>query len=214
MTTSSSPENRPRLPRGERRAQLLGAALDAFSESGYHQTLMDDIAERAGVSKPVLYQHFDSKLDLYLAIARGVAEEVLTTLTAALASTDDNPERISACVSTFFDFVDRPGSGYPLLFASDMAQEPAVAALLDETRRACGEAMAAEVAEQTGLPQAEAVLVGMTLAGVAQTAAMHWYDDRDVLPKERAITIVEQLAWRGLVGLPTQGATEAHPHAG
>lgn len=214
MTTSNTPENRPRLPRDERRAQLLGAALDAFSEGGYHQTLMDDIAERAGVSKPVLYQHFDSKLDLYLAIARGVAEEVLTTLTDVLASSDDNLERINACVGTFFDFVDRPGSGYPLLFASDMVQEPAVAALLDQTRRACGEAMGAEVAEQTGLPRDEAVLVGMTLAGIAQTAAMHWYDVRDVLPKERATSIVERLAWRGLMGLPAQGGTEAHLDAG
>lgn len=214
MTTSSSPENRPRLPRGERRAQLLGAALDAFSESGYHQTLMDDIAERAGVSKPVLYQHFDSKLDLYLAIARGVADEVLHTLTSALVSTDDNAERMHACVATFFDFVDRPGSGFPLLFASDMSQEPAVAALLEETRRACGQAMATEVARETGLPSEEALLVGMTLAGVAQTAAMHWYDVRDVLPKRRATDVVESLAWRGLAGLPVQGGAQEQRDAG
>lgn len=212
---SSNPaENRSRLPRGERRAQLLGAALEAFSEGGYHQTLMDDIAERAGVSKPVLYQHFDSKLDLYLAIARRVADEVLTTLTSALASTDDNAERISACVGTFFDFVDRPGSGFPLLFASDMGQEPAVAALLERTRQACGEAVAAEVAAQTGLSREEAVLVGMSLVGVAQTAAMHWYGVRDGLPKDSATAVVEALAWRGLVGLPVQGAPGTHRDAG
>lgn len=208
MTRSSTPESRSRLPRDERRAQLLDAALVSFSEGGYHQTLMDDIAERAGVSKPVLYQHFDSKLDLYLAIARGAADEVLTTLTEALASTDDNAERITACVSTFFDLVDRPGSGFALLFLSDMVREPAVAALLDRTRLACGEAIGAEVARQTGLPLHESVLVGVALAGVAQTSAMHWYDTRDVLAKDRAIAVVESLSWRGLVGLPI------HPEAG
>ncbi|QFG69178.1 TetR/AcrR family transcriptional regulator [Ornithinimicrobium pratense] len=210
---STSPENRPRLRRDQRRVQLLDAALEAFSQGGYHQTLMDDIADRAGVSKPVLYQHFDSKLDLYLGIARGVADEVLTTLTAALASSDNNPERIRACVATFFDFVDRPGSGFPLLFASDMGQEPAVAALLEETRRACGEALAAEVAEATDVPREEAVLVGMALAGVAQTAAMHWYRSPGDLSKERATDVVVALAWRGLDGLPVEGATGAHQDA-
>ena len=57
-----------RLPRDERRAQLLVAALEVFTASGYHSAAMDEIADRAKVSKPVLYQHFPSKLDLYLAV--------------------------------------------------------------------------------------------------------------------------------------------------
>src|SRR5690606_958352 len=55
-----------RLPRTERRAQLLAAAQEVFAANGYHVAAMDDIAERAGVSKPVLYQHFPGKLDLYI----------------------------------------------------------------------------------------------------------------------------------------------------
>src|SRR4051794_25080759 len=55
-----------RLPRRERRAQLLESALEVFVAQGYHAAAMDDIADRAGVSKPVLYQHFPGKLDLYL----------------------------------------------------------------------------------------------------------------------------------------------------
>ena len=57
-----------RLPRRERRAQLLSSALEVFVAQGYHAAAMDDIAERAGVSKPVLYQHFPGKLELYLAL--------------------------------------------------------------------------------------------------------------------------------------------------
>jgi AcrR family transcriptional regulator len=53
-----------RLPRGERRDQLLATASEVFVDRGYHATGMDEIADRAGVSKPVLYQHFSSKLDL------------------------------------------------------------------------------------------------------------------------------------------------------
>ena len=68
---SMSPDTRGRgvrLPRSARRAQLLEAAQEVFVGSGYHAAAMDEIAERAGVSKPVLYQHFPGKLDLYLAL--------------------------------------------------------------------------------------------------------------------------------------------------
>ncbi|MFL6128589.1 MAG: TetR/AcrR family transcriptional regulator, partial [Mycobacteriales bacterium] len=57
-----------RLPRSARRKQLMAAAQEVFVAQGYHAAAMDDIADRAGVSKPVLYQHFPGKLDLYLAL--------------------------------------------------------------------------------------------------------------------------------------------------
>ena len=63
-----------RLPRDERRKQLLAAAQEVFVAKGYHAAAMDDIAERAGVSKPVLYQHFPGKLELYLALLDTQAE--------------------------------------------------------------------------------------------------------------------------------------------
>jgi len=70
MSSNDKLDNRSRLPRDERRAILLSAALEVFTVSGYHAASMDEIADRAGVSKPVLYQHFPSKLDLYLAVSR------------------------------------------------------------------------------------------------------------------------------------------------
>ncbi|MGH3699716.1 MAG: TetR/AcrR family transcriptional regulator, partial [Pseudonocardiaceae bacterium] len=66
-----------RMPRDERRAQLLAAATDVFVNNGYYATVMDDIAERAGVSKPVLYQHFPSKLELYLALLERHTDELV-----------------------------------------------------------------------------------------------------------------------------------------
>src|SRR6266498_1538695 len=67
-TTRQARPAGPRLPRPARRRQLLGAAQEIFVAQGYHAAAMDDIADRAGVSKPVLYQHFPGKLDLYLAL--------------------------------------------------------------------------------------------------------------------------------------------------
>ena len=79
-----------RLPRSARRVQLLEAAQEVFVESGYHAAAMDEIADRAGVSKPVLYQHFPGKLDLYLALLDQHSGELLDLIRAALASTTDN----------------------------------------------------------------------------------------------------------------------------
>src|ERR1700712_5842950 len=83
-----------RLPRSARRKQLLAAAQEVFVANGYHAAAMDDIAERAGVSKPVLYQHFPGKLDLYLALMDTQAEALGDTVAAALAGTSDNAQRI------------------------------------------------------------------------------------------------------------------------
>jgi AcrR family transcriptional regulator len=73
-----------RLPRRARRAQLLSAALEVFVAQGYHAAAMDDIAERAGVSKPVLYQHFPGKLDLYVALLDQSCDQIISAAGRAL----------------------------------------------------------------------------------------------------------------------------------
>src|ERR1700755_2531420 len=115
-----------RLPRGERRAQLLDSSLEVFVAQGYHAAAMDDIAERAGVSKPVLYQHFPGKLELYLALLDQHAEELEGRVRAALERTTDNYERVDGCVRAYFDFVDDPGGAFRLVFESDLRAEPTV----------------------------------------------------------------------------------------
>src|SRR5215218_553649 len=95
--TGSRAEPTPRgsrLPRRARRAQLLESALEVFVAQGYHAAAMDDIAERAGVSKPVLYQHFPGKLDLYRALVDRAVDAVIDGTRAALESTEDNKQRV------------------------------------------------------------------------------------------------------------------------
>lgn len=109
-----------RLPRSVRRAQLLDAALEVFTSQGYHSAAMDDIAERAGVSKPVLYQHFPSKLDLYLALLDSGAEDLIAKIKEALDSTRDNRKRVTAAVAVYFSFVDDSAEAFRLLFETDL----------------------------------------------------------------------------------------------
>src|SRR5204863_849423 len=105
-----------RLPRRARRAQLLESALEVFVAQGYHAAAMDDIADRAGVSKPVLYQHFPGKLELYLALLDESAEKLTAIVRDALSSTTENRERVPAAFRAFFDFVGDDGEAFRLVF--------------------------------------------------------------------------------------------------
>src|SRR5262245_66524587 len=101
---------------------------------------MDDIADRAGVSKPVLYQHFPSKLELYLALLDSSCDSLTDAVRSALASTHDNKLRVQATMQAYFDFVDDDMAAFRLVFASDLTGEPAVAARVDRVSRWCAEA--------------------------------------------------------------------------
>src|SRR3954447_11546340 len=104
MSETSAPAQRGgRLSRTARRAQLLVAARDVFAAHGYHAAAMDDIAEKAGVSKPVLYQHFPGKLELYRALLTTYADELVSRVRAAISETADNRARVHAAVAAYFD---------------------------------------------------------------------------------------------------------------
>src|SRR6266496_1434226 len=128
-----------RMPRSARRKQLLAAAREVFVAQGYHSAAMDDIADRAGVSKPVLYQHFPGKLDLYLALLDESARELVAIVRDALSSTTDNKQRVPATFRAFFDYVGTSGEAFRLVFESDLSNEPAVRARLEHTMQECAE---------------------------------------------------------------------------
>ena len=165
---SMTPDTRGRgvrLPRSARRAQLLEAAQEVFVGSGYHAAAMDEIAERAGVSKPVLYQHFPGKLDLYLALLDQHSGELVALVREALASTTDNKQRVAATIAAYFEFVARDGAPFRLVFESDLTNEVAVRERVDKVSQDCAEAIAEVISEDTDLPEAEAHLLGMAMSG-------------------------------------------------
>ncbi len=202
VETGRPPARGQRLPRRERRAQLLDAAREVFVASGYHSAAMDDIAEAAGVSKPVLYQHFPGKLELYLALLDSSSEALVAALQVALASTTDNKLRVQATVRAYFDFVDDPGGAFRLIFESDLTNESAVRERVDRTNDACAELMSKVIAEDTGLTESEAMLLAAGLTGMAQTAARHWLREDGRIDKENAARLVSTLGWRGISGIP------------
>jgi len=191
-----------RLPRPARRRQLLGAAQEVFVAQGYHAAAMDEIAERAGVSKPVLYQHFPGKLELYLALLDESVDELVAIVRDALSSTTDNKQRVPATFQAFFDFVSSSGEAFRLVFESDLSNEPEVRARLNRTMYACADMISQFIREDAGLSDDEAHFLGMALVGMAQVSSRYWLSTDRAIPKEAAEQLLARLAWRGISGWP------------
>ncbi|HVE62227.1 MAG TPA: TetR/AcrR family transcriptional regulator [Mycobacteriales bacterium] len=199
---STTTHRAARLPKLARRAQLLAAAQEVFVSQGYHATLMDDIAERAGVSKPVLYQHFPGKLDLYVALLDAHVADLVQRVRTALDSTTDNKVRVRNAVAAYFDFVDLDGEAFRLVFESDLRNEATVRARVEQALDACVDAIADTIAADTGVDPAEARLLSVALAGQAEVSARWWLASGGEVTKARAVELLAALAWKGLAGSP------------
>jgi AcrR family transcriptional regulator len=191
-----------RLPRDERRAQLLVAALEVFTVAGYHSAAMDEIADRANVSKPVLYQHFPSKLELYLAVLDMHIDSLVFAIQKAIASNRENSSRVAATVEAYFGFIDSEGEAFRLLFESDMSLEPQVRERLNRMTYDCAAAVSAVISIDTGLGKEESMMLAVGIIGTVQTSARHWLDRDGKIDRQRATELVMNLIWRGISGFP------------
>jgi len=200
-TAQSAPAGRGvRLPRTARRAQLLAAAQDVFVANGYHAAAMDEIAERAGVSKPVLYQHFPGKLELYMALLESHVDDMVSRVRAAIASSTDNKLRVRAAVAAFYDFVDGEGQAFRMVFESDLRSEPAVQEAVERATTDSVDAITETITADAGLDPEHARLLAVGLVGLSQVTARSWLADNRRVPKEDAVALISNLAWRGIGG--------------
>ena len=197
-----------RLPRSARRLQLLRAAQDVFVAQGFHAAAMDDIADRAGVSKPVLYQHFPGKRDLYLALLEQQVDELTERVREAMAGTDDNRTRVDGAVGAYFDFIDADGEAFRLVFESDLRNDPDVRRLADRGARACIEAIAEVIAGETGADAERALLLSAGMTGLAETSARWWLASKGTVSRDEAVALLSSLAWRGMSGFPRRDDTD------
>jgi AcrR family transcriptional regulator len=172
---------------------------------------MDEIAERAGVSKPVLYQHFPGKQELYLALLDESVETLIGAVADAIRSTTDNRQRVTATFAAYFEYVAEHSGTFRLVFESDFTSEPAVRARLAEADRVCADLISQVIKEDAGLADDEAYLLSIGLLGMAQVSARYWLSTRDEIPREAAEQLVSRLAWRGISGWPRTSDQADHP---
>ncbi len=196
----------PRMRRDERRDQLLTIAQHLFASEGYHHVSMDDIADRARVSKPVLYRHFPSKLDLYLAVVDACGRDLITTVDVALEPVQqghvtDGREVVAAIVRAYLTFVEVAGEASSLLFESDVTRDPDVRARVDRASVSAGARIAQVLQQVARLAPAEAATVSAALVTMAQGAAAHRLRHPETLTAEATAELVSRLAWAGVSGL-------------
>ncbi|MEU8923890.1 TetR/AcrR family transcriptional regulator [Kitasatospora sp. NPDC048545] len=205
MTAIQEAQERPRgarLPRSARREQLLGAAQEVFVAQGYHAAAMDDIADRAGVSKPVLYQHFPGKLDLYLALLDKHCDALVESTRHALSTTTDNKQRVANTMEAYFNYVSSESGAFRLVFESDLTNEPAVRERVERASEASATLVSKVIQEDTDLPEAESKLLAAGVCGLAQITARYWLSQGLEIPRDEAVRLVASLSWRGLKGFP------------
>ena len=169
---------------------------------GFHAAAMDDIAERAGVSKPVLYQHFPGKRELYLALLEEHVSELGVRVREAMGRTADNRARVDAAVGAYFAFIDAEGEAFRLVFESDLRNDADVRTIVDRGTEVCVEAIAEVIAADTGADPERALLLASGLTGLAETSARWWVPRKGTVSRDEAVALMTALAWRGISGFP------------
>lgn len=193
---------RRRMPASDRRVLILEAARAAFAEGGYHRTSLEEIAEHAGVSKALLYEHFDSKRELHAAMLETHVTELLGRINAALADAEPGEARLRAGTEAFFSFLEeRRGAAAIMLRNSG---DPDVAEWLARLRTQVAAeivaVMTAEVAE-LGAKDPEMLvaieMIAQQQIGAIQSLADWWGEHRDI-PRQRLVEAVMDLVWVGM----------------
>jgi AcrR family transcriptional regulator len=208
-----------RLPRAVREQQMLDAAVRVFSKRGFHAASMDEIAEQAGISKPMVYAYLGAKEDLFIACLRREAVRLIEAVTAAAGAggppaANRPDEQLWRGLRAFFGFVGAHRDGWTVLYRQARGQEP----------------FSGEVAQMRArMAEAIAVLLGRAVAAVGQRASERdlevmayalvgasesladWLADRPAEDPERAATRMMNIAWLGADQLLRGATWRPHP---
>ena len=200
----SSPPTRRRLTAEERRAGILDAALAVFSARGYHASSIDDIAREAGISKALIYEHFDSKQSLYGDLLEQNANELFERLASSLAGVEveSGAARLATGLDAFFSFVEERRDAWRILFRD--VSDPETSAALDRIVEQVTVVVAALIAQDPGARSQDKhesepairVLAQM-LVGAVQSVA-NWWAEHPEVAREQALEMVMDFAWVGL----------------
>lgn len=191
----------PRLPAAARRRQLLDVALAEFAEQGYNGVSMDQVAEAAGVTKPVLYQHFHSKRALYLELVDDVADSLADAVLKATADAASPREQVEAGFRVYFRFVTEHRDAFRLLFMADSRRDRDLTDALLRVEEAFAHTVA-EMIEVEGLSDADRLLLARGIVGIAEVTSRHTLTEAtpDTDPDATAHRVAN-LAWAGLRGI-------------
>lgn len=180
-------------------------ALRVFATRGFHQTSMNEVADAAGVTKPVLYQHFTSKRALYRELLELVSTRLMLVIDEATSASASPREQVENGLRAYFHFVVDRADEYRLMFGGGTRRDAEFARETVRLERSIAEAISTLITVE-GLAEADRLLLAHGIVGLAEGTTRHWLaDDLDLDPDEMAIRVAD-LAWRGLRGIRSDPA--------
>jgi AcrR family transcriptional regulator len=201
------PENPPvpsretsRLPAARRRRQLLDVATTVFAERGFHPTAMNDIADAAGVTKPVLYQHFRSKRALYLELLEDVGEQLRDAIGKATSEAAGPREQVERGFRAYFHFVAEKQAAFRLLFGGGTRRDEEFATTVQVVEVSIAEVIASLIAVE-GVSHERRLLLAHGIVGLAEATGRHWLAGGMAGDVGALAAQVAELAWGGLRGI-------------
>ncbi|MFP5225296.1 MAG: TetR/AcrR family transcriptional regulator [Actinomycetota bacterium] len=191
---------RRRMKAPERREQLIGIARKIFAERGYEATSIEEIAERAGVSKPVVYEHFGGKEGLHAVIVDREIRSLVDRIKASLI-TGEPRRTVESVVQTFLTYVEDEEDGFRILVrdAPVGRDEGSLPSVLDEIADAVEALLMVEL-KTRGFKAKTAPVLARALVGMVALVGQWWLSE----PRPRKKMVAEQvvnLAWNGLKDL-------------
>ncbi|MDQ2678315.1 MAG: TetR/AcrR family transcriptional regulator [Actinomycetota bacterium] len=191
-----------RLPAAERREQLLHTAVAVFAEHGFHATSMNDVAEAAGVTKPVLYQHFSSKRELFIELLADIGAELRETIAKATADAAGPRQQIEDGFRAYFRYVDEQTDSFKVLFGSGARRDPEFASFARNVEESIAEAIA-ELIVIGGQPVSHGLMLAHSIVGMTESASRYWLAHDREPDVDTLASQLSQLAWSGLRGIRT-----------
>jgi len=192
--------SQPRLPAVQRRRQLLDVSLEVFARQGFHATSMAEVAEAAGVTKPVLYQHFRSKRELYLELLADVGQRLLEEVQKATAAAGGPRQQVESGFAAYFRFVADNESAFRLLFGGDGREaDPEFADVVRRVEDAMADAIAVLI--DANIDDDHRRLLAYGVVGLAEATSRHWVLSGRREPVDTLSRRVADLTWAGLRGI-------------
>lgn len=194
---------RKRLSAAERRAQLIEVGRSVFAERGYEGTSVEVVAERAGVSKPILYEHFGGKEGLYAVVVDREIEHVVSVISAAISEGTPR-ERVEAAALGFLRYVEERPQGFAILAHDAPTARPGstMSSLLNDVAERVGKVFAQSFKE-AGFNPKVAPIYAHALVGMVTFVGQWWTDVRQP-SMEKVASHIAALAWMGLRHLPVK----------
>jgi AcrR family transcriptional regulator len=176
-----------------RREVMEQAASEVFAESGYHGASIEEIARRSGVSPPVVYDHFESKQDLYKRLLERHQKELLELWRVQLAGDDPPEQRIPRALSAWFEYIeDHPA--WLLVFRD---APPELAEFHREIRARGLESLSPLTARESLAEGGDEVAMATELFRSAVAGVALWWSENRHVPKEQAVGVIMNLVWLG-----------------